>query len=100
MISYLRQWVEKRRAVRRLWKADAQTLIEGNEPEAYYTAQRLAARSRAIGDQLGFFHWTKVAAEVARRSSIAKMDISVVDGIVSDEFENSSTRSGSVSDDR
>jgi hypothetical protein len=98
MISYLRQWLQKHRALRQLWKADALTLIEGNEQEAYYAAQRLAARSRAIGDRSGFFHWTKVAAEVARQSSVAKMDITVVNAIVTDEFEKTLTRDGSVSD--
>lgn len=98
MISYLRQWLEKRRRLRQLWKSDAQMLIERDEPNAYYTAQRLAARSRATGDRSGFFHWTKVAVEVARRSSVAEMDISVVEEIASDEFKKSRTRESSVFD--
>jgi hypothetical protein len=98
MIFSLKQWLEKRRRLRQLWKSDAQTLIERDEPNAYYTAQRLAARLRATGDQSGFFHWTKVAAEVARRSSVAEMDISVVEEIASDEFKKSRTRESSASD--
>lgn len=89
MFSHFKGWLERRLALRRLWQQDAKTLIDREERTAYYAAQRLAARSRAIGDGAGFFHWTKVAAEVARTSSAAEMDISVVDAIVAEELEKS-----------
>ena len=85
MISTFRNWVKKRRALRELWKADARSLVQRDERNAYYIAQRLAARSRASGDPDGFFHWSKVAAEVARRSRIAEMDFATVDAIVREE---------------
>ncbi len=85
-LSYLMGWVRKRRMLRELWQTDAQLLIDADEHNSYYSAQRLAARSRARGDADGFLHWSKVAAEVARRSSIAEMDFSVVETIVRSEL--------------
>ncbi len=90
MLSLFRSWLQKRRQLRALWKADAQELIARDERNAYYTAQRLAARSRAIGDPNGFLHWAKVAAEVARSSAVAEMDYSVVQSIVREECARNS----------
>jgi len=73
-------------------RRDAQTLIECDECNAYYAAQRLAARSRALGDGQAFVHWAKVAAEVARRSSLAGMDYAVVKAIVDDELAKTPMR--------
>jgi hypothetical protein len=53
---------------------------------AYYDAQRLAARSRAMGDKNGFWHWSKVAAEVARLSDKARMDMATVMAIADKEL--------------
>ena len=86
MLSFLMGWVRKRRMLRKLWQADAQHLIDADERNAYYSAQRLAAKSRATGDADGFFHWSKVAAEVARRSSVAEMDFAVVQSIARAEL--------------
>lgn len=91
MLSLFRSWLQKRRQLRALWKADAQELIARDERNAYYTAQRLAARSRAAGDPNGFFHWAKVAAEVARSSGAAEMDYAVVQSIVSEELARKSS---------
>ena len=77
--GFLRRWIERRRAIRRLWQQDARELISRDERSAYYTAQRLAARARAEGDRASLVHWVKVAAEVARASPVAEMDLSVVD---------------------
>jgi hypothetical protein len=85
--GFLRHWIERCRAIRRLWQQDARELISRDERSAYYTAQRLAARARAEGDRANFVHWVKVAAEVARASSVAEMDLSVVDSIVAEELE-------------
>ncbi len=57
---------------------------EGSFEEAgtYYEAQRGAARARDRGESGEFLHWTKVAAEIARISIDAEMDIAVVETIV------------------
>ena len=60
-------------------------LLEQFGKDAYYTAQRLAARSRFRGDRTGFWHWAKVAAEVARISPEVEMEMTVVERIVEEE---------------
>ncbi len=85
IIRALFRWLERRRAIRRQWQADARRLIDDDEPGAYYFAQRSAARSRIAGDRAGFWHWAKVASEIARRSAIAEMDRAVVQRIVDEE---------------
>ncbi|WP_210247461.1 hypothetical protein, partial [Neoaquamicrobium microcysteis] len=65
MLRAILAWVERRHAIRRRWREDARRLVRLLGPMAYYEAQRLAARSRAIEDGQ-FLHWAKVAAEVAR----------------------------------
>ena len=86
MFPLSRQWWNRRQEMRRLWRADALALIQSDERNAYYAAQRLAARSRALGDRQGFYHWAKVAAEVARRSSVAEMDLAVVEAVAAEEL--------------
>lgn len=88
MIGPFRRWIEKRRSIRRLWQADAKELIRRDERNAFYAAQRLAARARADGDLKAFGHWAKVAAEVARLSPIAEMDYEVLKAIVDEEMAN------------
>lgn len=83
----LRKWIERRRAIRKLWREDARALIARDERNAYYHAHRLAARARAQGDTASFLHWAKVAAEVARASPNAEMEMAVVDAIVAEELE-------------
>lgn len=78
-------WWERRRAKRALVLSDARTLIERDECNAYYDAQRLAARSRFRGDGKAFLHWASVAAEVARLSPIAEMDMRTLQAIVDEE---------------
>lgn len=86
MLNSIREWIGKRRALRRLWQSDARALLQQDERNAYYNAQRLAARCRARGDQMSFFHWAKVASEIARLSPNAKMDMTVVQAIVDEEM--------------
>ncbi len=93
MISRLRNWIKKRQQLRAIWWSDAELLLRRDERNAYYDAQRLAARCRAEKDRDGFFHWTKVAAEVARRSSVTEMEISVVAVIVDEELTRPSQSS-------
>ncbi|EBX4816763.1 hypothetical protein BZU93_25900 [Salmonella enterica subsp. enterica] len=78
--------MDERRAIRKRWQADARELIGQDEPSAYYSAQRLAARARAHSDNDEFWHWAKVASEIARLSPVAEMDGSVVERIVEEEL--------------
>ncbi len=86
MLGALRRWTEARRQIRLRWQADARRLAQSDETGAYYEAQRLAARARASGQAGEFIHWAKVAAEVARISPRAQMDLAVVQAIVHDEM--------------
>ena len=86
MLSIITDWFEKRRRIRRRWQREAQAMIEKHGRNAYYEAQRLAARSRAIRDKSGFWHWAKVASEVARLSPAAEMDMKVVQAIADEEM--------------
>jgi hypothetical protein len=85
MFGTLFRWLQRRRDIRRRWQADARRLIGEDESRAYYSAQRRAARSRKQGDRAGFWHWAKVASEVARLSPIAEMDRAVLQRIVDEE---------------
>ena len=86
MLSALANWIDKRREIRKRWQEDARTLIEHHERHAYYEAQRLAARSRAQGNRSEFWHWAKVASEVARLSPAAEMDMKIVQAIADKEM--------------
>ncbi|WP_235897476.1 hypothetical protein [Neoaquamicrobium microcysteis] len=83
------QWFEKRRAIRRRWQADARRLLAAEKTNAYYEAQRRAARARVRGEKAEFYHWAKVAAEIARISPRAEMDFDVVRAIVAEEERSS-----------
>ena len=85
MLSKIRRWVEHRRTIRRRWQADARALVAADEVNAYYEAQRRAARARVRSDRAEFYHWAKVAAEVARIAPLAEMDIDIVRAVVRDE---------------
>jgi len=89
MLGVLKRWIERRRAKRRLVDADARDLIRRDERNAYYDAQRLAARSRFRGETESFWHWAAVAAEVARVSPVAEMDMRTVEAIVDEEERES-----------
>ncbi len=85
MIELLRQWIEHRRAIRRRWQDDARRLAAVDPVNAYYEAQRRAARSRAQGNADEYWHWAKVASEVARIEPRAEMDFEVVKAIADQE---------------
>jgi len=85
MIAFLRQWIEHRRAVRRRWQEDARRLAGADPINAYYEAQRRVARSRAQGNAGEYWHWAKVASEVARIEPRAEMDFEVVKAIADQE---------------
>lgn len=65
-------------------REDARRLLAMNPSTAYYDAQRIAARARFAGDSSAFFHWARVAAEVARISD-NPMDMTVVRAIADEE---------------
>lgn len=86
MLARMNAWAERRRLRRGRWQDDARRLVTQDEPAAYYEAQRLAARARASRDADAFVHWANVAAEVARISPRAQMDLAVVQAIVDAEL--------------
>ena len=59
--------------------------VAADEVNAYCEAQRRATRARVRSDRAAFYHWAKVAAEVARIAPLAKMDIDVVRAVVAEE---------------
>jgi len=85
MLAAIERWLDHRRAIRRRWQADARVLVEADEVIAYYEAQRRAARAPVRGDGAEFYHWAKVAAEIARIAPRAEMDIEFVRRIAADE---------------
>lgn len=85
MLAAIGKWMERRRAIRRRWQADARALVAEDAVTAYYEAQRRAARARFGGDRAAFYHWAKVAAEVARIAPLAEMNIDVVRAVVAEE---------------
>lgn len=86
MLSAIANWIDKRRQIRKRWQEDARTLIEQHERQAYYEAQRLAARSRAQSNRSEFWHWAKVASEIARLSPVVEMDMKIVQAIADKEM--------------
>jgi hypothetical protein len=85
MIKFLKQWIAGRQAIRRRWQEDARRLAVTDPVNAYYEAQRRAARSRAQGYASEYWHWAKVASEVARIQPRAAMDFEVVKAIADQE---------------
>ncbi|WP_244667907.1 hypothetical protein [Rhizobium sp. P007] len=85
LVGLLRRWIEHRRAIRRGWQADARWLAASDPVGAYYEAQRRAQRSRAQGNSAEYWHWAKVASEVARIEPRAEMDFEVVKAIADEE---------------
>ena len=85
MLAAIGVWIERRRAIRRRWQVDARALVATDEVNAYYEAQRRATRARRRGDRAEFYHWAKVAAQVARLTPLARMDIETLRAIVADE---------------
>lgn len=91
MLSRISNWLSERRTRRQFVCDDARQLIERDPVNAYYDAQRAAARARLTGDAVFSFHWAKVAAEVARISH-AEMDFDVVKSIVDEEEQRAGRR--------
>lgn len=85
MLAGIMRWAERGRTIRRRWQADARALAATDDINAYYEAQRRATRDRLRDDRAEFYHWAKVAAEVARIAPLAEMDIEIVRAIVHDE---------------
>lgn len=85
MLTVIGRWIERRRTIRRRWQADARALVAADEVNAYCEAQRRAARAWVRSDRAEFYHWAKVAAEVARIALLAEMDIDIVGAVVREE---------------
>jgi hypothetical protein len=85
MLAAIGSWIERRRTIRRRWQADARALVSADEVNAYFEAQRRSARARGAGDRAGYYHWAKVAAEIARIAPFAEMDIDVVRAVFAEE---------------
>lgn len=88
MLGILADWIQKRREIRRRWQHDAQCLLHSHGINAYYEAQRRAARARSEHDRCGFWHWAKVASEVARLSPDVEMDMTIVRTIADAETKD------------
>jgi hypothetical protein len=89
MLGRLRHWIDYRRALRARWQHDATRLLALEETNAYYEAQRRATRARVRHDRGEFYHWAKVAAEIARLSPHVEMNITVLKHIVDEEERRS-----------
>ncbi|MCB1469706.1 MAG: hypothetical protein KDK08_21735 [Rhizobiaceae bacterium] len=85
MFAAIARWIGYRRDLRRRWQDDARRLLEAEETNAYYEAQRRATRFRMRGDKTEYWHWAKVAAEVARLSPQVEMDMMTLRAIVAEE---------------
>ena len=81
MISWIIRYLDRRRQNRDRFKADARALASSDPANAYYDAQRMAARCRHAGEVDEFMHWSRVAAEVARIEPRAQMDFRKVRAI-------------------
>lgn len=66
MLAVIRRWGRAKTDDPAALQADARILVAADEVNAYYEAQCRAAQARVRGDGQEFFHWAKVAAEVAR----------------------------------
>lgn len=86
MIAAFTQWLERRRGIRRRWQSDARMLVADQPRTAYYEAQRCAAFARTQHDSQMFWHWSKVAAEVARICPGAEMDLETLKTAVDREL--------------
>ena len=87
MIAVFTRWLDRRREIRRRWQSDARMLVADQPRTAYFEAQRRAATARTRGDTAGFWHWSKVAAEVARICPIAEMDLETLKSVVDRELD-------------
>lgn len=85
MIGFLRRWIEHRRAIRRRWQNDAKRLAGADPVNAYYEAQRRAARSRVQGNASESWHWATVASEITCNRPRAAMDFETVKMIADEE---------------
>lgn len=85
MFRFLHRWLGQRRAIRRRWQTDAK-LLAGRDPvSAYYEAQRRAFRGRSEGDFHEYWHWAKVASEIARIEPRAEMDFDILKNLSDQE---------------
>jgi hypothetical protein len=86
MFGWLKTWTRHRREIRHRWQSDALMLAAEQSRTSYYEAHRRAAAARAHGDSDEFWHWTKVAAEIARINPTAEMDTETLRRVVDHEM--------------
>jgi hypothetical protein len=84
MFDFFKRWLERRRQLKELHRSEALKLIAQSGQNAYYDAQRAAARSRFGGDWEGFTFWVKVSAEISMLSN-CPMEYSVIADIAEQE---------------
>lgn len=89
MLQAITSWIDRRRALRCRWQEDARRLISTEEMTAYYEAQRRVTWFRVRGDKAEYWHWAKVAAEIARLSPQVEMDLTTLRAIVAKEERRS-----------
>lgn len=85
MIRFLTRWLAHRLTIRRRWQADARLIAISDPAGSYYEAQRRAFHSRSTGDLDLFWHWSKVASEIARIEPRAEMDFTVLKALSDQE---------------
>lgn len=85
MIRFLTRWIIHCRAIKKRWQVDARLLATLDPRGSNYKAQRHTFRSRADGDLAEFWHWSKVASEVARIDPRAKTDFAVLKDLADQE---------------
>ena len=56
MLGAIGRWLERRRAVRHRWQADARALVAADKTVAYYDRQRRAARAPSSGERDECYH--------------------------------------------
>jgi hypothetical protein len=85
MIRVLTRRLPHRRAIRRRWQADVRLLAISDPAGSYYEAQRRPFHSRSTGDLNEFWHWSKVASEIALIEPRADMDFAVLKALSDQE---------------
>jgi hypothetical protein len=85
MIRFFTRCLAHRRAIWRRWQADARLLAISDPAGSYYEAQRRAFHSRSTGDLVEFWHWSKVASEIARIGPRAEMDFAILEALSDQE---------------
>ena len=85
MMRFLTRWLAHRRAIRQRWQAAARLLTISDRVGSYYEAQRRVFHCRCTVDLDEFWHWSKVASEIARIEPRAEMGFAVLEAFSDQE---------------